>query len=49
LSGSTYGPLAHGGFRFLVKEKPITIRLFYKKGLEKVQFNSFGAGLLYGL
>lgn len=45
----SYGPMAHGGIRFPIRQgqSAIAIRLSYKKGLEAEKFNFFGAGLLY--
>jgi hypothetical protein len=50
-ASSSYGPMGHAGVRFPIKqgEKSITIRLSYKKGLEKTKFNFFGGTLLYSL
>jgi hypothetical protein len=47
---SSYGPMAHAGVRFPIKqgEQSITLRLSFKKGLEKTKFNFFGGTLLYG-
>ncbi len=46
----SYGPMAHFGIRFPVQqgEKSVTLRVSYKKGLEKEKFNYFGGTLLYG-
>lgn len=46
-SGRSYGPMARAGFRFSTpKDREnghgITIGLFYKKGLEKEKFNTYG-------
>ena len=52
--GATYGPLARAGCRIGSSNEnwgghAITIGLFYKKGLEKTKFNTFGAHVLYDL
>lgn len=52
--GSSYGPIFRGGVRIgstsaLWDGHGITIGLFYKKGLEKDPFNSFGFNLYFDL
>ncbi len=47
VKGASYGPLAHLGVRFIVKDRPITLRAQYKMGLEKAKFNTFGGSLFY--
>lgn len=46
----SYGPMAHGGIRFGLGENgnQITLKLSYKKGLEKEKYNFFGATFLFG-
>jgi hypothetical protein len=50
-SAKSYGPMAHGGVRFSILggEKTISLRLSYKKGLEKTKYNFFGGSLYYSL
>ena len=51
-SARTYGPMARVGFRFTTpKDREnghgITIGLFYKKGLEKEKFNTYGCNVYF--
>jgi hypothetical protein len=47
----SYGPMAHAGIRFSILggEKTITLRLSFKKGLEKTKYNYFGGSIYYSL
>ncbi|MBX3254195.1 MAG: hypothetical protein KF862_08655 [Chitinophagaceae bacterium] len=51
-SGKSYGPMARAGFRFTTpKDREnghgITVGLFYKKGLEKEKFNTYGCNVYF--
>jgi hypothetical protein len=47
----SYGPMAHAGVRFSILggEKTISLRVSFKKGLEKTRYNFFGGSLYYSL
>ncbi len=46
----SYGPMGHAGIRFPIGQgKILTIRLSFKKGLEKEKYNFFGGSLFYRL
>jgi len=50
-TGATYGPMARAGVRFSSSNEGwnglgITIGMFYKKGLEKLKFNTVGFNIL---
>lgn len=45
LKGSSYGPLLHGGIKAVIGEKVYFLRAFYKVGLEKAKFRTFGLSL----
>lgn len=40
--GTSYGPVVHTGFRYAHYKYDLTIRFFYKKGMEKQKFQTFG-------
>ena len=42
--GTSYGPVVHAGFRYAHYKWDLTIRLFYKRGLEEQKFQTFGIG-----
>jgi hypothetical protein len=51
-NGTSYGPLVRGGVRIGSSNESwgdhgLTIGIFYKKGLEKEKFNTFGFNVLY--
>ena len=53
-TGASYGPMARAGVRISSESESwnghgITIGLFYKKGMEKAKFNTFGFNVLYDL
>jgi hypothetical protein len=45
LKGSTYGPLVNAGIRASITDKTYFLRVFYKIGLEKEKFKTFGASV----
>jgi hypothetical protein len=45
IKGSTYGPLVHGGIKAYIGEKTYFLRGFYKMGLEKAKFKTFGVAV----
>lgn len=45
IKGTSYGPLVNGGIRALIGEKTFFLRGFYKMGLEKAKFGTFGASV----
>lgn len=45
VKGTSYGPLVNGGIRALIGEKTFFLRGFYKMGLEKAKFSTFGASV----
>ncbi len=40
--GTSYGPLAHGGIKAYINERVYFLRAFYKIGMEKQKFKTFG-------
>ena len=42
--GTSYGPVLHAGFRYAHYKYDLTIRLFYKRGLEAQKFQTIGIG-----
>ena len=45
VKGTSYGPLVNGGLRALIGEKTYFLRAFYKVGLEKAKFKTFGVSV----
>ena len=51
-TGVSYGPMARAGFRFTTPRNRenghgVTVGLFYKKGLEKEKFNTYGCNVYF--
>jgi hypothetical protein len=45
LKGRSFGPLAHAGIKALISDKVYMLRVFYKLGLEKEKFKTFGVAV----
>jgi hypothetical protein len=42
VKGSSYGPLVNGGIRAYIGDRTYFLRVFYKLGMEKAKFKTFG-------